>query len=115
MGKIEPYPFPMDDGSVSMSNKGIDRLLAHETDPRLEYGLSRLRAASAVKGGTMRRIVEANAEERAKQFRLCSQARRIPYGTGEDDFWVCWLLLRIFVDKDIRGLLRFKGGTLLYS
>lgn len=24
-GKIEPYPFPMDDGSVSLSSEGIDR------------------------------------------------------------------------------------------
>ena len=38
-GMIEPYPFPMDDGSVSLSNEGIDRLLAPETDPGLEYGL----------------------------------------------------------------------------
>ena len=115
MGKIEPYPFPLDDGNVSMFNKGIARLLAHETDPRLEYGLSRLCAASAVKGGTMRRIVEAKAEERANLFRLCSQARRIPYGIVDKNFWVCWVLSRIFVDKDFRGLLRFKGGTSLSS
>ena len=38
-GKIEPYPFPMDDGSVSLCNEGIDRLLAPETDSGLEYGL----------------------------------------------------------------------------
>lgn len=38
-GKIEPYPFTMDDGSVSLYNEGIDRLLAPEIDPGLEYGL----------------------------------------------------------------------------
>ena len=37
--KIEPYPFPMDDGSVFLSNEGIDHLLAPETDPGLQYGL----------------------------------------------------------------------------
>ena len=46
----------------------------------------------------MKRIVEANAEERANLFRLCSQARRIPYGMVEKDFWVCWVLSRSFGD-----------------
>ena len=38
-GKIEPYPFQMDDGSVFMGTEGIPYLLAPETDPGLEYGL----------------------------------------------------------------------------
>ena len=61
----------------------------------------------------MRRLVNANAEERANLFRLCSRARRIPYGMVEKDFWVCWALSRIFSDTWLRERLRFKGGTSL--
>ena len=38
-GKIEPYPFLMDDGNVFMGTEGIPYLLAPETDPGLAYGL----------------------------------------------------------------------------
>ena len=38
-GKIEPYPFQMDDGSVFMGTEGTPYLIAPETDPGLEYGL----------------------------------------------------------------------------
>ena len=31
----------------------------------------------------------------------------------EKDFWVCWVLSRIFQDSELRHFLRFKGGTSL--
>ena len=46
-------------------------------------------------------------------FEDASEKLGIPYGMIEKDFWVCWVLSRIFGDQNLRGLLRFKGGTSL--
>ena len=62
---------------------------------------------------TMKRIVETNAEERANMFRLCSQAKGIPFNMVEKDFWVCWVLYKLFRNQKLGKLLRFKGGTSL--
>ena len=62
---------------------------------------------------TMIRIVETNAEERTNLFRLCSQEKGIPFNMVEKDFWVCWVLYKLFRNQNLGKLLRFKGGTSL--
>ncbi len=61
----------------------------------------------------MKRLVETNAEERTNLFRQCARTKHIPFHMVEKDFWVCWVLSRIFGDQRLRKLLRFKGGTSL--
>ncbi len=31
----------------------------------------------------------------------------------EKDFWVCWILKRLFSEPELRGKMVFKGGTSL--
>ena len=61
----------------------------------------------------MRRLVEAKAKERSNLFRQCARVKHIPFLMVEKDFWICWVLSRIFGDQCLRRLLRFKGGTSL--
>jgi predicted nucleotidyltransferase component of viral defense system len=32
---------------------------------------------------------------------------------AEKDFWLCWVLLHVFKDAQLKQYLRFKGGTSL--
>lgn len=47
----------------------------------------------------MKRLVETNAEERTNLFRQCARTKNIPFHMVEKDFWVCWVLSRIFGDQ----------------
>ena len=61
----------------------------------------------------MRQITFLNPNQRKLLFEDASEKLSIPYGMIEKDLWVCWVLSRIFGDPNLRGLLRFKGGTSL--
>jgi predicted nucleotidyltransferase component of viral defense system len=38
--------------------------------------------------------------------------KRLP-PAAEKDFWICWVLLHVFEDAQLKQYLRFKGGTSL--
>ena len=61
----------------------------------------------------MRKLIEESAEERKTLFIRCSQLKNIPLNMIEKDFWVCWSLSRIFGNRHLNRILRFKGGTSL--
>jgi len=61
----------------------------------------------------MKRIVDISASERQNIFQICAQKMNIPTVMVEKDFWVCWVLSKIFGDAELGRMLRFKGGTSL--
>ena len=61
----------------------------------------------------MRRLIKGNTEERMTLFIRCSRLKNIPLDMIEKDFWVCWSLSRIFGNRQLNRILRFKGGTSL--
>lgn len=63
----------------------------------------------------MDRIAQVAARERAELFRRTAamlHPERSP-GIVEKDFWVCWILHRLFAVMKFRPQLIFKGGTSL--
>lgn len=61
----------------------------------------------------MKSLATLPAEERALYWRACSQRKGIPALIVEKDFWVCWLLGRIFSTPSLGENCVFKGGTSL--
>ena len=61
----------------------------------------------------MRRIVNLSYDQRRIIFEDASERLGILIPMIEKDFWVCWVLSRIFGDQRLWKLLRFKGGTSL--
>lgn len=61
----------------------------------------------------MKQIVKLSAEERSILFTKVSESTHIPLAMIEKDFWVCFVLAKIFSDTELRDALRFKGGTSL--
>ncbi|OHE82362.1 MAG: hypothetical protein A2107_07090 [Verrucomicrobia bacterium GWF2_62_7] len=53
------------------------------------------------------------AKERAAIFDEAGSRRGIGSHIIEKDFWVCWLLGRLFSDPELTGAMIFKGGTSL--
>jgi hypothetical protein len=53
------------------------------------------------------------AEERELFFRQYQERRGVDPVIAEKDFWVCWLLGRIFEQPDLADMSLFKGGTSL--
>ena len=53
------------------------------------------------------------AKERELFFRQYQQQRGIDPVIAEKDFWVCWLLARIFEQPELASTCLFKGGTSL--
>ena len=60
-------------------------------------------------------IAMASADERRILFSdVCRQlSQKVPESMIEKDFWVCYVLERIFSSVSLSKLLRFKGGTSL--
>ena len=60
-------------------------------------------------------IAMASADERRILFSdVCRQlSQKVPESMIEKDFWVCYVLERIFSSASLSKLLRFKGGTSL--
>lgn len=61
----------------------------------------------------MKSLATLPASERALYWRTCSQRKGVPAFIVEKDFWVCWLLGRIFSTSSLGGNCVFKGGTSL--
>ena len=62
----------------------------------------------------MNEIARLPAEERRAYFeQAAAQWGRLPAQLIEKDFWVCWILRRIFALPEIAAHLTFKGGTSL--
>jgi hypothetical protein len=61
----------------------------------------------------MRNLARAAAEERAAYVNETAAQRNVPVWMVEKDFWVCWLLGRLFTLDALKGHLVFKGGTSL--
>ena len=61
----------------------------------------------------MKSLATLPAEERALYWRSCSERKGMPSFIVEKDFWVCWLLGRIFATPRLGADCVFKGGTSL--
>ena len=61
----------------------------------------------------MKSFAALPAEERALYWRNYSNSKGVPEFIVEKDFWVCWLLGRIFATPQLGGECVFKGGTSL--
>lgn len=61
----------------------------------------------------MKSLASLSAEERALYWRTYSERKGVPGFIVEKDFWVCWLLGRIFSAPKLGADCVFKGGTSL--
>lgn len=61
----------------------------------------------------MNRFTAQPPSEQAKLFKLLHDETTIPLAIVEKDFWVCWLLGRIFATPELGAQCVFKGGTSL--
>ena len=61
----------------------------------------------------MNRIVKTSDKERKMIFETAASKLKIPVEMIEKDFWVCWTLNKLFSNKHLASILRFKGGTSL--
>jgi len=61
----------------------------------------------------MDEIAKLSDTERLELFKQTSSKLGIPTAMAEKDFWVCWVLWKLFGDAEIKEALRFKGGTSL--
>lgn len=61
----------------------------------------------------MKRIASASENERKAIFLETSKIKNIPAAMVEKDFWVCFVLDKIFSDDFLKNILCFKGGTSL--
>lgn len=61
----------------------------------------------------MKTIAKLTEQERRELFSETANAMNITAAAAEKDFWICWVLLHIFDDKQLSSCLRFKGGTSL--
>ena len=58
-------------------------------------------------------IANLSDNDRLSIFQNTSIAKHIPVAMVEKDFWTCWVLYKLFSDKEMAEMLRFKGGTSL--
>ena len=112
---------------IGRANVSMERVahLRALLSPRTDAGCSRtslwrrrgcariLRAVA--EGGAESDEVAATlpAEERTLYWRSCSERTGVPSFIVEKDFWVCWLLGRIFAAPRLGADCVFKGGTSL--
>jgi hypothetical protein len=61
----------------------------------------------------MDKIAKLPADKRLQIFQNTSVKKKIPVAMVEKDFWVCWVMYKLFGDKELSEILRFKGGTSL--
>ena len=58
-------------------------------------------------------VASWSPKDRKELFELTETKRGIPAALIEKDFWVCWILDKIFTNKDLSKGIVFKGGTTL--
>ena len=61
----------------------------------------------------MDRVASLPSKERADLFREAGARRGTGSAVAEKDFWVCWVLKKLFADPTLKGHIVFKGGTTL--
>ena len=61
----------------------------------------------------MDRVASLKPDERSQLFQETASQRGMSAAVVEKDFWVCWVLKRIFSDSQLRQHIVFKGGTSL--
>lgn len=61
----------------------------------------------------MDKVARLAAAERRELFLETGARRGMRPAVAEKDFWVCWVLGRLFADAGLRGRMVFKGGTTL--
>jgi hypothetical protein len=52
-------------------------------------------------------------DQRRDLFRETASRKRISNAVAEKDFWVCWVLAKLFADSEISPKILFKDGTSL--
>ena len=61
----------------------------------------------------MDRVAGLSAAERGELFQQSAARRGLRDAIIEKDFWVCWVLKKLFTDDNLKSRLVFKGGTSL--
>ena len=61
----------------------------------------------------MDNVIRLSSEERSQIFSETAAQMGATPAIVEKDFWVCWVLEKIFAAKNLRSKLLFKGGTSL--
>ena len=61
----------------------------------------------------MDRVANLPTEQRADLFREAGARRGTGSAVTEKDFWVCWVLKKLFADPVLTEHIVFKGGTSL--
>lgn len=61
----------------------------------------------------MDRVANLPGKQRAELFQEAGSRRGTGSAVTEKDFWVCWVLKRLFADPALDGHIVFKGGTTL--
>jgi hypothetical protein len=61
----------------------------------------------------MERVARFPARERSELFSETATQKGTTPAVVEKDFWVAWVLNRLFQESDLTRLLMFKGGTSL--
>ena len=61
----------------------------------------------------MDKVANFTHEQRAELFEQTASRRGFHPAIAEKDFWVCWVLKRLFESEQLVDHLVFKGGTSL--
>ena len=61
----------------------------------------------------MDKIINMSSKERLELFQDASGSLKISIPMIEKDFWICWVLSKLFNDMELSENLMFKGGTSL--
>ena len=61
----------------------------------------------------MDKVAGLSAQQRSELFEASASRRKLQPAIIEKDFWVCWLLKKLFNAPELKGQLVFKGGTSL--
>ena len=61
----------------------------------------------------MNEIYLLSKNEREIYFRTAADAIKMPFNIIEKDYWVVWILERLFTLTELKNHLTFKGGTSL--
>jgi hypothetical protein len=62
---------------------------------------------------SMDKVAKLSARQRSELFEASASKRKLQPAIIEKDFWVCWLLRKLFNVPELEGKLVFKGGTSL--
>lgn len=61
----------------------------------------------------MDKVANLSQKDRSDLFAETANAMRTMPAIAEKDFWVVWVLARVFANADLAKILKFKGGTSL--